>query len=132
MKNILLILAIAFSSASFGQGNLQFNQVITETGNVSQFGNGWVNSGTIMTVPAGKVWKIENVVGNYSSTSVYKYGIVVNGTRVVVENSNGQRTEGPIWLKAGDNLLFTFFNNYGATLNTCDYLMSIIEFNVVP
>ena len=28
MKNILLILAIAFSSASFAQGNLQFNQVI--------------------------------------------------------------------------------------------------------
>ena len=57
MKNILLILAIAFSSASFAQGNLQFNQVIYST------------SGTL-SVPVGKVWKIEAINSTSGSINV--------------------------------------------------------------
>ena len=66
MKNILLILAIAFSSASFAGGNLQFNQVINgEMVAVVPVSSTVIGS---ITVPAGKVWKIE-AVSLISSTS---------------------------------------------------------------
>jgi hypothetical protein len=56
MKNILLLCLIAFSSASFGQGNLQFNRALT------------ITAGESYTVPPGKVFKVESI--NMNNTTV--------------------------------------------------------------
>jgi hypothetical protein len=50
MKNILTHLAVLLSCTAFAQGNLQFNQTIKITN-------------TQVTVPSGKVWKLENIYG---------------------------------------------------------------------
>jgi hypothetical protein len=112
MKKILLLFTflgtIFFSEA---QGNLQFNQVLTYSGNS-------VNS-PIWTVPAGKVWKIESAVCfNYTGTTTFR----VNNFIVLYNNSNSQ----PIWLKAGDSC------QMGASSASSSYFLSIVEFNVIP
>ena len=49
MKPLLSIIIAGFSILTLAQGNLQFNQVLLIDNNTA-------------TVPAGKVWKIENIV----------------------------------------------------------------------
>ena len=129
MKNILLILAIAFSSASFAQGNLQFNQVKL-VGSAAE------------TVPTGKIWKIESATYSPPPTWVYNAGglvvnenaiIQINGNNRTIRSIRGEYYNGaagqqyweqtfPIWLPAGTTL------SAGALV----YELSIIEFNVVP
>ena len=48
MKTLLFFISMFFASMSFSQGNLQFNQVKLVSAEE--------------TVPAGKVWKVENVI----------------------------------------------------------------------
>ena len=70
MKVLLSITALLISLSASAQGNLQFNQVKLVT--------------TAEAVPAGKVWKVENIL----PTEIYTYGsnnppliyeILVNG-----------------------------------------------------
>ena len=105
MKNILLILAIAFSSASFAQGNLQFNQVIVIDA---------TGIGASHTVPVGKVWKIE------AATPVLNGIVYLNNTVLATGNTNNT----PFWLPA----------NYTSNISSSGGIgkVSIIEFNVVP
>lgn len=127
MKNIFLFAALFFVSQSFAQGNLQFNQVIKI-------------SNTAMTVPAGKVWKIEsyqqsNVSGTSNSTSgcditrVRPYiidGQVYHNIKNVASGSGGYiylpENKMPIWLAEGQT---------AATSCPSDFL-SVIEFNIIP
>ena len=127
MKSLVLI-AICFISLQISaQGNLQFNQVIK------------VSSST-MTVPAGKVWKIEsfqqsNVAGTTNSTS----GCDVTRVRPYIIDGQPYQNIGniasgnggyvyvpenrmPIWLAEGQT---------AATACPSDFL-SVIEFNIVP
>ena len=122
MKNtISLIIMLLFTCFAFGQGNLQFNQVLLL--------NSTANSNlTLGTVPAGKVWKIESF-GGFSGGAVYG---TLNGNtagtlcRNTVNNSFEQASWTlPVWLPAGTQLGFT--NNNGSF-----FWYSIIEFNVVP
>ena len=85
----------------------------------------------IDTVPAGKVWKIESVMANSSSKSVYALGI--NGVSCSLYgelNSSSSAfhdyfgPSGPIWLPEGTRL-------QGAS-GALTYTISIIEFTVVP
>ena len=124
MKNILLILAITFSSASFAQGNLQFNQVISI--NTSQsWGTGGSSAGwqaDLYTVPADKVFKLTSTnIGGSAAAETY----TVNGTGVVADS-------GPIWLAAGDIIGV----QGSASCNFCTVSLnghfSGIEFNIVP
>ena len=133
MKNILLILAIAFSSASFGQGNLQFNQVINSTITAAVETTG-TNIGTI-TVPTGKVWKIETtgysyfggltryIEDNTSATVFMGDFIVWNGN----QNDDNNRWF-PLWLSEGTYTV----NARSGTAHTSTFAISAIEFNVVP
>ena len=115
MKKALLILSIlAVAIGAKAQGNLQFNQVITEA---ASLGPG-ATTGTL-TVPAGKVWKIEAV--NASATSI---AIQINSISV---NGNGTWIF-PFWLKAGNT--FTIINVNSVNPYICQY--SIIEFNIIP
>lgn len=145
MKNLLLLCAIVLSSAALGQGNLQFNQVISET--FSIFGNAYntfYNATDTYTVPAGKVWKIESI--SYSATSANgtylpSFFLNVNGTRVLY-NYGTQRNQfdyggtlnaQPIWMKGGDVVLFSMRNGCSTTCaQSVNGHLSIIEFNIIP
>ncbi|WP_396140785.1 hypothetical protein [Flavobacterium sp.] len=54
MKKLILILIFFIALGAKAQGNLQFNQVITKSGYL-----GCGSSSNVLTVPSGKVWKIE-------------------------------------------------------------------------
>jgi len=132
MKNILLILAIAYSSASFAQGNLQFNQVLNfDYSSVFVSGYGNVSLETI-TVPIGKVWKI---------TAASSHGTTFNGIDVSAlavnshflwfqPNSSSFIMNTPFWLSSGVHE-FKVFNQYGSG-QAISSAISVIEFNIVP
>mgnify|MGYP006273791781 FL=1 len=118
MKRIFFILFITFGLKAQAQGNLQFNQVINMAFTAANT--------TPVTVPAGKVWKIESCMLN-TSTNNYAY-MLYNG---IYYNMRQQQTSAhivnfPFWLSAGTSV--TFGGNGGGTGG----LLSIIEFNIVP
>ena len=127
---MMMLLLVVKASA---QGNLQFNQVLTFTGSIGVTANAVTSP--IQTVPAGKVWKIEHVGGvasNQTSASV-RFGIQVNSGISLTYWSNGIVDQNicPIWLKASDNLQF-YYNNPGGTAQSCTYIISVVEFNIIP
>lgn len=107
-----LILSVVYMNA---HGNLQINQVYTYNGILYQG-----ETSAVRTVPDGKIWKVDHFTTDF---------LVVNGGRAGNVNSNN----GPMWLKAGDTIYYSL-SLYGA--NCCgantNFLMSIIEFNLVP
>jgi hypothetical protein len=117
---------ILFISAMtcFGQ-NLQFNQAKLVTSQE--------------TVPVGKVWKVESVLGDVISSSCSTqpmHKIIINGNQITVSQNtnigfntycNGWSgivtvTKLPIWLPAGSTLASSF--------NV--FSVNVIEFNIVP
>ena len=109
-KTIAILFCLLVSHIGFCQGNLQFNQVLTYAGQLYQ------DQGSPQyTVPEGKVWKLEMYTKDY---------MVINGSRFGDNASN----LGVIWLKAGDTFSYYVWN-YAGNLK---YLVSIVEFNVVP
>ena len=60
MKHLFTFLLLAISATSFAQGNLQFNQVITDAQTFS-LGTGGTANTSLLTVPADKVWKVESI-----------------------------------------------------------------------
>lgn len=117
-NHIYFILLFIFFNKAFCQNhNLQFNQVYSFNGYLGQgeTGPSWV-------VPQGKVWKVE-----YFSSSFF----VLNEGRT--GGGSGNANNGPLWLKAGDSIRYDLYF-YGANCcgNSTNYLISIIEFNIVP
>lgn len=129
MKFLYLLGFILFNSILFGQGNLQFNQVLSV-------------SDQVQTVPSGKVWKIESyqlqtvswttngTITNCSDLSrprpyyidnypYYKLGGVSTG---VANYVFFPQNDFPIWLRAGQTLRTTCPGDF----------MSILEFNIIP
>ena len=100
----------------FSQGNLQFNQVL----NIEFASIG----ATAVTVPAGKVWKLENCM--LTSTNNYAC-MVFNGTTYYLRQHN---TSSSAW----DNFPFWFGSGKTVTFGggCSPGIVSIIEFNVVP
>jgi len=127
---MLLFLSVKASA----QGNLQFNQVLTFTGSVGVTGANAVTS-PMQTVPAGKVWKIEHVGGAASNqtTASVRFGIQLNSGISLAYWSSSLVDQNicPIWIKAGDNLQFYYFNP-GGTPQSCSYIISVVEFNIIP
>ncbi|MCX6192457.1 MAG: hypothetical protein NT109_09285 [Flavobacteriia bacterium] len=136
MKHILTFSFLLLFGTFFSQGNLQFNQVLTFTGTVTS-DNGFVNS-PINSVPAGKVWKIEHVGGSTALMgNSTQYGIRINNATTVGYWGNSPSNYQlqikdicPIWLKTGDDLSF-YWSQYNGT-QSCDFVISIVEFNIVP
>lgn len=112
------------ATTSFGQGNLQFNQVISGTGVLATNG---VSAN--QTVPTGKVWKIESING-WSNDHGSRLGLTINTITVPVLGN----VQFPVWLKAGDVLKFTLLTNPGTGYATgpMNYIYSILEFNIIP
>ncbi|MFM2037565.1 MAG: hypothetical protein RL432_504 [Bacteroidota bacterium] len=129
MRNLLFVFAFTVVGLFHAQGNLQFNQIVTV-------------GTTSLTVPAGKVWKVESFTesevtfnSNYSSGCVnsnYHRPLVINnnnyyffGNMAIASSGANYITTGnklPIWLKPGDQI---------RTVCSSDFA-SVIEFNVVP
>jgi hypothetical protein len=135
---LLSSMFLALCSTSFAQGNLQFNQVFNLSGGVSSTSNS-PGLSQLQTVPSGKVWKIEHVGSNATTASCTNsyYGLKINnGITTFLEffstgNIGKNYNICPIWLKESDNLQFVF-NNGCANNLSISYVISIIEFNVVP
>ena len=137
MKNILLILTIAFSSTSFAQGNLQFNQVIflEYTSAVPAYST---YTAGVITVPAGKVWKVEHanvyLVSGYPRTEYGGWSLFLNNTLIYrskgASNAIHLVDSFPLWLPAGT---YNFvIGNEGSGPDNMNSSLNAIEFNVVP
>lgn len=111
MRNLFLLVSILFNYVLFAQGNLQFNQALLFSGQ------------TINTVPAGKIWKVENTAQSYTSSGSPLYSsLVINAQNWFPQGSGGSLPTGPIWLPAGSTI-----SGYHATTQ-----FNIIEFNIIP
>ena len=131
MKQSIIIVFLFLSLRLFAQGNLQFSQVKLVT--------------TSETVPAGKVWKIENILPGVRPTttswgnSTLDFTININNQTVYYLSSeskgslfgNGQTGissisvgigNAPIWLPAGSIL----------SAGTNVLSVNVLEFNLVP
>ncbi|MBM3429765.1 MAG: hypothetical protein FJX99_02130 [Bacteroidetes bacterium] len=116
MKKIIFIgIFFCLSFVSYSQYNLQLNQVINLE---------FTSSGTTVTVPTGKVWKIENCL----ITSINNYAcMVLNGTTYYLRQHNTSSSAWdnfPYWIGEGKTVTF------GG--NCSPGVLSILEFNLVP
>lgn len=165
MRQLLLIVFFTSSLSLFGQANLEFNQVLTPnltiSGSITIDANGVssILSSSNLTVPTGKVWKIESIFPNYINIFKYSYStytyyinttgsgagnakthlvMMINGLQVrpnIIDEEIIQNNA--IWLKSGDLLSFRFSATAGSSNNTynnglINIPLSILEFNVVP
>jgi hypothetical protein len=128
MKTLLVWLAFALGGLAWGQ-TLQFSQVLLVSSNTQ-------------TVPAGKVWKVENILASSSlvasGNQTVNFSITVDNSQVFVAGANSQvnvynqgvqsmsstsnQLVQPIWLPAGSTL--------AAGQNV--FRVSVIEFTVLP
>lgn len=131
MKKLILI-AICFISLQLSaQGNLQFNQVLTLSYTGSIPSQSTSSLGTL-TVPAGKVWKIESgsrvsIVGNFFN-KVSNARFMLDDFTVI--GNSGDPVSYPIWLNEGTYNIYHTQSISGT--NSYKWGLSIIEFNVVP
>ena len=101
---------------SSAQGNLQFNQVIM----YDMTSGGTQN----ITVPAGKVWKIESAsTSNGSTVGVSLRNAALQNIGIL--STSTAASNFPIWLPTG--FTGSFYNNAAGRS-----MVSILEFNVVP
>lgn len=136
MKILLLSMLIFLSSQLFSQGNLQFNQVLTFTGSVGGFGSGAFTS-PAQTVPLGKVWKIEHIGGTpntLNTTARGDYGLSINTGKTLIYNGtiNQVSSNNIIWLKQNDVVQFYALGGISNATNNWSYVISLIEFNIIP
>jgi len=118
MRFIFTFLGIILFNVMCGQ-TLQFSQVLLVSSNTQ-------------TVPAGKVWKVENILASSSlvvNNSIKNFTITVDNTSIFVAGaveyagpSSANQLVQPIWLPAGSTL--------AAGQNV--FRVSVIEFNVLP
>lgn len=110
------------------QGNLQFNQVIN--GELTVLVDYTTTVMGTITVPAGKVWKIESTSQMYDSgTTVYSDGhpVFINNHLVWQKNNYYAAEQLPLWLSAG-----TYTVKATGSDSALTFSYSAIEFNVVP
>ena len=136
MKYIYTFLFAAISATSFAQGNLQYDSTITLGQSIT---DSWPSSTTTngpeFTVPVGKTWKITSMFFSAGQSSnafrVYINSLPFSNYYSGVSFGNWKF---PLWLKSGDTIQFEY--NYiagsGASPRTEHYLMSALQFNIVP
>ena len=128
MKILILALFSTLGSQLYSQGNLQFNQVVSLSQSFSGTSGGsntFNYTSSPITVPSGKVWKVEKISVNGGN----------NGSGVRINNlhslSVSDANTGPIWLKASDELkVYTACFSCNSLFGS--YFLSILEFNIIP
>ena len=134
MKRIISTTAflLALVTSSIAQGNLQFNQVVAADINAAALPYASTVIGTI-TVPAGKVWKVESTSYTYTqSGNTWPMGgtsyVVRIGSHIAYcQNSGHPQQYLPLWLPAGTYSVTALGFDEDVTFS-----YSAIEFNVVP
>ena len=123
MKKLILILTLIFTTSLYSQYNLVFNKVVNE-----QLGNGQ----TEITVPDGKVWKIQgfqhNGTGNTNSPYAYPFSITKpDGTYLSYTQVSGSQVyNGAIWASEGDKISMA-----GSLPNSSNLIaVNALEFNL--
>jgi hypothetical protein len=129
-KLITLCLILACCYTANAQNNLQFNRVVTlKADSISNCSSGCAD--TILyrtfTVDANKVLKIESInfiAGNYL--------LFLDGTPFS-KVATGITNTFPIWLPSGTySLYFATYISSASSTGSYAFLMSALEFNVVP
>jgi hypothetical protein len=124
-----LFFTLLLSTIGFSQGNLQFNQVVSYSGTSSS------NNSPTWSVPIGKVWKIESASASYGSTAFRRVYVDAGGGfghySILNVNEPTVPPVFPIWLKAGDQV-YVFASCSSCGVQTLSYVISIIEFNIIP
>jgi uncharacterized protein (TIGR02145 family) len=116
-KFITLALIIGTTTFIQAQSNLVFNQVL----------NFNIGTGEPVTVPEGKVWKLESGIsqGNVLISSInQEYGNNLDSSNM--DAYSLQAYNMPMWLGQGTTLTLIYNGSTG------DNFLSILEFNVVP
>lgn len=130
MKKLFFTLAFIVTTVtySFGQGNLQFNQVVN--GDLNAYATYDLSTLGTITVPAGKVWKIESVSLKYfdGAWAASDGNPVFINNHLVWDLGPQGLDQLPLWLSAGTYTVQT--TGYNSSELTFSY--SAIEFNVVP
>ena len=106
---VLILISISLKA----QGNLQFNQVLLLD---------VTNPANSVTVPAGKVWKIESAIMNQNNSYTQ---LQIGGVSYYLSSTSTLYKNVPFWIPSGTSL---------GLLSPSGHLgkISIIEFNVVP
>lgn len=128
LRGTLVLMFFLFSFIGLGQGaNLKYNQVITQSGVVSVPYGG--TSTFTITVPVGRVWKIE-------AATVYGDGMMKINELVAVffrSQSAMESSYFPMWLKAGTyTVTISAFPTGCCGATSMSYGYSAIEFLEVP
>lgn len=122
------------ATTAFAQGNLQFNRAfLVEHSFVVPINVLGPYSEISVTVPAGKVWKLESVmasVQNANATISTTLAVMLNNKNLYIA---GTPTAFPVWLPEGTyTLRLTYTSNTGVANNVAYAGLSGIEFNVTP
>jgi hypothetical protein len=131
-KTFLLIAFAALAGFTMAQGNLQFNQVIHVKNTGSAYAPGAATV-TSITVPTGKVWKIESASATdgdeLSIDGQLVYGLpYMQGTNSYLS----MHINMPVWLGPGTYSV-TLYNDQAINAQAAyTTVISGIEFNVVP
>lgn len=135
MTRIFIIALFAIVSfAAKAQGNLQFNRVfLVEHSFTVPINILGPFSEISVTVPAGKVWKIESVMASIYNAN----GSLSTSVALLLNNKSlyqgGVVAEFPVWLPEGTyTLRLVYTSNTGSTNNVAYSGISGIEFNVTP
>lgn len=135
-----MVCAVSISAGVMAQGgSLEFNQVKVLELNVDNATGQATEKKTILniTVPAGKVWKIEsaNVAEKYnSSTYDLNYSLGDDGklflNETMISPDSDYQPVFPIWLNAGSYTL-TLQGNTSSSSYSWNGMVTAIEFNVL-
>jgi hypothetical protein len=139
MKHFIIIAMLSlWAFIAKAQGNLQFNQVIFLEKSIVLPAN--ISSSFTeqsITVPAGKVWKIESVMASFfqntatPNPSFSTSGTVMLNKKIIFSTSNVASF--PIWLPEGTYTIRYIYNNStSGSINELYGAISAIEFNVIP
>ena len=110
-KLLLFLVIITVGMLSARAQNLQFSQALL------------FNGTTVQTVPAGKVWKVEQQAQSYTNGGSGAYSsLIVNGINWFHNGTSGSFPSGALWLPAGTTVAgWSQYTNY-----------NVIEFTIVP
>ncbi|MDX2001887.1 MAG: hypothetical protein SFW35_05630 [Chitinophagales bacterium] len=141
-KTSFLLLLMVFGLAVFAQGELQFNQVRNIALSVSGNGATTLTQTQSVTVPSGKVLKVETAYFSYSaaSTPTAYYALaggsnyvnlIINDVIVSSTGSTLPSNGGVYWLPAGTYsfVMQGYINSSGSFILRSN--VSCLEFNVI-
>ncbi|MFM6924961.1 MAG: hypothetical protein ACKOU7_05620 [Ferruginibacter sp.] len=131
MKKIISIgMLLLCCIAGKAQNNLQFNRVVTIfTDSVSNCSSNCADTVLLRTivVPANKVLKIESINFTPGNYFLFLNGVAFSRVATTIANNF------PIWLPSGTYYIyFGTYNTANSQAGNYSYLLSAIEFNVVP